>query len=131
MSIRSFNKVVTIHFLQGVDAANADNIMVATMTQYAPYVAIFVVIGILAAGMSTISSILVTTSSLITVDFVQQAKPDLPEEKLQKVSHFVLLLVLAFALVLAMVGYDGIVILVNTSLAGFMQAFWPAFGVFF
>lgn len=115
----------------GVDTANADNIMVATMTQYAPYVAIFVVIGILAAGMSTISSILVTTSSLITVDFVQQAKPDLPEEKLQKVSRFVLLLVLAFALVLAMVGYDGIVILVNTSLAGFMQAFWPAFGVFF
>lgn len=115
----------------GVEAVNADSIMVTTMTQYAPYVAIFVVVGILAAGMSTISSILVTTSSLITVDFVQKAKPDMPAEKVQKVSRYAILVVLIAALILAMVGFNGIVILVNTALAGFMQAFWPVFGVFF
>lgn len=115
----------------GVGVDNADSIMVTTMTQYAPYMAILVVIGILAAGMSTVSSILVTTSSLITVDFIEKMKPDMSKEKMRKVSRYVLLVVLAAGLVLSMIDYSGIVILVNGSLGGFMQAFWPVFGVFF
>ena len=115
----------------GVEAANADSIMVTTMTQFAPYVAIFVVVGILAAGMSTISSILVTTSSLVTVDFIQQAKPDMDPKKVRDISRTLILVILAAALALSLVNVSGIVILVNTALAGFMQAIWPVFGVFF
>lgn len=115
----------------GVGVDNADSIMVTTMTQYAPYMAILVVIGILAAGMSTVSSILVTTSSLITVDFIEKIKPDMPAERMRKVSRYVLLAVLAAGLILSMIDYSGIVILVNGSLGGFMQVFWPVLGVFF
>ncbi|MCI9340463.1 MAG: sodium:solute symporter family protein [Dorea sp.] len=115
----------------GVGVDHADSIMVTTMKQYAPYMAILVVVGILAAGMSTVSSILVTTSSLITVDFIEKMKPDMSKEKMQKVSRYVLLAVLTAGLLLSMVDYSGIVILVNGSLSGFMQVFWPVFGVFF
>ena len=115
----------------GVDTANADNIMVATMTQYAPYVAILVVVGILAAGMSTISSILVCTGSLITVDFIKRAKPDMSPESVQKTSRMSIFIVMLLALILSMVNIEGIVILVNTALAGFMQAIWAVFGVFY
>ena len=115
----------------GVEAANADSIMVTTMTQYAPYVAIFVVVGILAAGMSTISSILVCASSLVTMDWYVAIKPDTDPKKVAKFSRTATLVLLACALILAMVNFQGIVLLVNTALAGFMQAFFPAFGALF
>ena len=115
----------------GVNTANADNIMVTTMTQYAPYVAILVVVGILAAGMSTISSILVCTGSLVTVDFIQRARPDMPPEKVQKTSRLSILIVMVLALILSLMDVEGIVILVNTALAGFMQAIWGVVGVFY
>ena len=115
----------------GVDTANADNIMVATMTQYAPYVAVLVVVGILAAGMSTISSILVCTGSLVTVDFIQRAKPNMSPESVRKTSRASIFIVMLLALILSMVNVEGIVILVNTALAGFMQVIWGVFGVFY
>lgn len=115
----------------GVESANADNIMVATMTQYAPYVAIFVVVGILAAGMSTISSILVTASSLITMDWYAASRPDAEPEKVAKVSRISVLVLLVMALILAMTNFQGIVLLVNTALAGFMQVVFAAFGALF
>ena len=115
----------------GVESANADNIMVATMTQYAPYVAIFVVVGILAAGMSTISSILVCASSLVTMDWVVPAKPNMTQEQQQKFIRIITGVILVLAMLLAMSKFQGIVLLVNTALAGFMQTIWPAFGCFF
>lgn len=115
----------------GVEATNADSIMVTTMTQYAPYVAIFVVVGILAAGMSTISSILVCASSLVTMDWYVPARPNASPEKVAKVSRLSTLVLLVLALILAMTNFQGIVLLVNTALAGFMQAVFPAFGALF
>lgn len=115
----------------GVETTNADNIMVTTMTQYAPYFAIFVVVGILAAGMSTISSILVCASSLVTMDWVLPIKSDIEDSKRQKMIRWITILILVLATILAMSQFQGIVILVNTALAGFMQALWGAFGCFF
>ena len=119
----------------GVATENADNIMVATMTQYAPYWAIFVVVGILAAGMSTISSILVTASSLVTCDFyipaMKRRGKEATNDQIVKVGHISTIAIAVCALILAMIRYQGIVLLVNTALAGFMQALTPAFGTLF
>ena len=115
----------------GVESANADNIMVATMTQFAPYWAVFVVVGILAAGMSTISSILVCASSLVTMDWYVASKPDADPAKVAKFSRGSVIVLLIAALILAMSKFQGIVLLVNTALAGFMQAVFPALGALF
>lgn len=112
------------------DIANPDNILVATMSKYAPIWGIFVVIGIMSAGMSTISSILVSASSLISVDIIKQIKPNLNTKELRDIGKYNIIIILLIAVVLSMVDIKGIVVLVNTALAGFAQIAIPVFGVF-
>jgi len=117
-------------FALGVETANADNILVATMNDYAPIWGIFVVTGILAAGMSTISSIVVASSSIISIDFIKTANPDISTTKLRDIARWCVLGMLFISVMASLVGTSGIVVLINTALAGFTQAFWPIFGIF-
>ena len=114
----------------GIETANADNIMVVAMNKYAPYWAIFVVIGILCAGMSTVSSILVSATSIVSVDYGRSIKKDISDESIRKISKIAILGMLVLAVILSIVGYSSIAILINTALAGFAQSFWAIFGMF-
>jgi SSS family solute:Na+ symporter len=109
---------------------NPDNILVATMAKYYPIWGIFVVIGIMAAGMSTISSILVSASSIISVDLVKQYKPDMTTVQLRNLGRYIVLILLAVAVAFSMVKIQAILILVNVALAGFAQLVFPVIGVF-
>ena len=113
------------------DIANSDNIMVATLYKYSPIWSIFAVIGILAAGMSTISSILVTASSIIAVDVVKPFKPDMDSHALRNLGRYIVLALLLVAVVLSLMQVKGLVWLVFMSLSGFAQLFFPALGVFY
>ena len=113
----------------GVETVNADNILVVTLTQFAPMFGVVAVIGIVAAGMSTFSSIAISVSSIITMDLFRTLKPELSDEKLRKIARIVVLSLVVVSVSAAIVGTDGIVVLINTAMAGFAQAFWPIFGL--
>ncbi|GHV45030.1 sodium:proline symporter [Synergistales bacterium] len=117
-------------FALGVETANADNILVTAMNSYAPVWGIFVVTGILAAGMSTISSITVAASSILSVDFIKAAVPDISSDKLNVWARWCVLGMMVMSVAASLLGTSGIVLLINTALAGFTQAFWPVFGIF-
>jgi len=113
----------------GVAVENADSILVVTLTEFAPMFGVVAVIGIVAAGMSTFSSIAISVSSLITMDLVRILKPNLEDQKLRTIARIVVLCLVVVSVTAAIVGTDGIVVLINTAMAGFAQAFWPIFGV--
>jgi SSS family solute:Na+ symporter len=113
------------------ELANPDNVLVATMTKYNPYWGVLVVIGILAAGMSTISSILVTASSIISVDLIKQHKKDMSTKQLSVTGQRIVLLILLIAVCMSLMQIKGIIFLVFMALSGFAQFFFPAFGVLF
>ena len=110
--------------------ANADNVLVATMAKYSPLWGILVVIGVMSAGMSTISSIMVSASSIISVDIVKQFKPDMDTKTLRNSGRGVVLLILLFSLIFSLIKIQGIIILVNMALAGFAQIVFHVIGVF-
>lgn len=113
----------------GVETANADNIIVVAMAEFAPIFGVVGVLGIVAAGMSTFSSIAISVSSIITMDLVRVAKPDMEDKKLRMIARLVVLSLVVVSVTAAVIGTDGIVVLINTAMAGFAQAFWPIFGV--
>ena len=114
----------------GVDVANADNILVTVMSTYSPLFCILVVIGILAAGMSTISSLLVTSTSIISIDIVKTLKKDVSDKTLRNIGRYTTIAMLVIAVFYSQMSIPGIATLMNMSMAGFSQAFWPSLGLF-
>lgn len=110
--------------------ANPENGLVTFMAQYAPFWGIFVTLGILAAGMSTISSILVSCSSIVAVDICKLAKPDATQEKVRKWGGNAVLVMLVIGVVLSFLTIRTIEILINLTLAGFTQILIPVLGIF-
>jgi len=108
---------------------NADNILVETMAKYAPIMGILVVIGILAAGMSTISSITVSASSIATIDFFHRKKSR-SDIQLRNIGRITILALMAIAIIMSLLKVQGIVLLINTALAGFAQTIFAVIGVF-
>lgn len=115
----------------GLELANSDNIVVALTTQYAPLWSIIVVIGVLAAGMSTISSVLVSSTSMISVDFVKKFNPNVSDRGLRNVGRYSILVVVAIAILSGFVTIPGVAILNNISASGFLVASIPIIGMFF
>jgi len=111
------------------EIANADSILVATMAKYAPVMGIFIVLGIMAAGMSTISSIVVSASSLVTIDFFGH-KAGVSDKHLRNTGRITIVVLMVIAIVLSLLKVQGIVLLVNTALAGFCQTVFAVLGVF-
>lgn len=114
----------------GVDVANADNILVTVMSTYSPLFCILVVIGILAAGMSTISSLLVTSTSIISIDIVKTLKKNIDDKTLRNIGRFTTVAMLVLSVLYSRMSIPGIATLMNMSMAGFSQAFWPSLGLF-
>lgn len=113
------------------EIANSDNILIETMAQYAPLWGIFIVVGIVAAGMSTISSIVVCASSLFTMDFyVKDKEAAYDEKKVTDVGRITIVVLMVTAIILSLMDIKGIVLLVNTALGGFCQYFFAVVGVF-
>lgn len=112
------------------EIANSDSILVATMAKYAPAMGIFVVIGIMAAGMSTISSIVVSASSLVSIDFYKRLKKNVTDEEVHNSGKIGIITLMVISIVLSMMKIQGIVLLVNTALAGFCQIVFAVIGVF-
>ena len=113
-----------------VQPENADSIIVSVLSQYAPMWGIFIVVGIIACAMSTISSISVTVSSLVTVDIIKTFKPNLDTTQLRNIARWCVLSLIVVSMIAAFMGTTGIVVLINTAMAGFAQMFWPVFGIF-
>jgi SSS family solute:Na+ symporter len=114
-----------------IDVANADNLFVTAMNRLQPYWAILCLIGILAAGMSSLSSVLVSCSSILSVDFIQRIKPDIDTKTLRTIARGIVVGMLVLAIMLAMIQIRAIVFVMNLSASGFCQTFWPTLGVFF
>ncbi|GHS97332.1 sodium:solute symporter [Synergistales bacterium] len=114
-----------------IDVANADNLFVTAMNLLRPYWAILCLVGILAAGMSSLSSILVSCASILSVDFIQRIKPNMEAKTLRNLARGIVVGMVFMAIVLAMMEIRAIVFIMNLSASGFCQTFWPTLGVFF
>lgn len=112
------------------EMTNPENGLVEFMSQYAPAWGIFVTIGILAAGMSTISSILVTCSSIVAVDIGGMVAPGADPEKVRNWGRYAVLGMLVIGVVLSFMTINTIEILINLTLAGFTQILIPVLGIF-
>lgn len=112
------------------EMANPENGLVAFMAQYAPAWGIFVTIGILAAGMSTISSILVTCSSIVAVDLGGLIAPGADVVKIRNWGRYSVLGMLVVGVGLSFMTINTIEILINLTLAGFTQILVPVLGIF-
>lgn len=112
------------------EMANPENGLVAFMAQYAPAWGIFVTIGILAAGMSTISSILVTCSSIVAVDLGGLIAPGADVVKIRNWGRYSVLGMLVVGVGLSFMTINTIEILINLTLAGFTQILIPVLGIF-
>lgn len=115
----------------GVDMANSDSIIVTMCAQYAPLWTIVVVIGILAAGMSTISSILVSSTSMISVDIVKQLRPDIDSRGLRNIGRISIVVVMLIAIVSGFITIPGVAMLTNISASGFLLCSVPVLGMYF
>lgn len=109
---------------------NPENGLVEFMSQYAPFWGIFVTIGILAAGMSTISSILVTCSSIVAVDIGEMIAPNVDSKKVRNWGRYAVLAILIIGVILSFMTINTIEILINLTLAGFTQILIPVLGIF-
>lgn len=109
---------------------NPENGLVTFMAEYAPGWAIFVSLGILAAGMSTISSILVTCSSILAVDIGETIRPDAADDKVRQWGRMLVLAILLIGVVMSFMTIQTIEILINLTLAGFAQMIIPVLGIF-
>ena len=112
------------------EMANPENGLVAFMAEYAPVWGIFVTLGILAAGMSTISSILVTCSSILAIDIGETVKPDASDAKVRQWGRIFVLIILAIGVIMSFMTIQTIEILINLTLAGFAQMIVPVLGIF-
>ncbi|GEM_PF-1774313 len=109
---------------------NPENGLVLFMAEHSPFWGIMVTLGILAAGMSTISSILVTVSSIVAIDFIGLVKPDATSHETRNYGRIGVLVILAFAVGLSFINLNTIMILINLTLAGFTQILIPVLGIF-
>lgn len=85
---------------------NAGENVLSIMTEnFLPYIVVAIYVAVvLSAIMSTIDSLLVIASSAITRDFYQKVfNPEIPDEKLAKMSRVVTLIMAILALVIALV----------------------------
>lgn len=107
-----------------------DQVLTTVVNSIAPFWGIFVTLAVLAAGMSTVSSNLISASSIVSVDFVQNMVRK-PSDKLVKVTGKVavaVLTVISFAF--ALKSTQGIVQLLNIAFAGYAMVYIPLFGIF-
>ncbi len=116
--------------ISGLDASNAEKILTLYAAEYAPYWGILVTIGILAAGMSTTSSIMVSASSILTMDVVKLAKPGMDDAATKKCGKIGIILINFIAFLLALRGSTSVIFLVNIAVGGFIQISVPVLGVF-
>lgn len=111
--------------------SNTDSVIVSVLTQYVPAMSIFVVIAIIAAAMSTVSSILVTCSSMLAMDVFKTFKPDADTVKCRNAGRWFVLALIVVCMVMSFSNSSGIALLVNTSYAGYAQMLIPAFCIFY
>lgn len=116
--------------ISGLEASNAEKILTLFASEYAPYWGIFVTIGILAAGMSTTSSIMVSASSILAVDVVKLVRPGMNDEDTMKVGKMGIILINVIAFLLALRGSSSVIFLVNIAVGGFIQIAVPVMGIF-
>ena len=112
------------------EMVNPENGLVEFMAEFAPASGIFVTIGIMAAGMSTISSILVSCSSIVAVDLGEMIAPNADVVKVRNWGRYAVLAMLVIGVGLSMISLNTIEILINLTLAGFTQILIPVLGIF-
>ena len=112
------------------EMVNPENGLVEFMAEFAPAWGIFVTIGIMAAGMSTISSILVSCSSIVAVDLGEMIAPNADVVKVRNWGRYAVLAMLMIGVGLSMISLNTIEILINLTLAGFTQILIPVLGIF-
>lgn len=112
--------VLAIVIAPEIDIANSDSVIPLLLGNVMhPILASAIAAGILAAGMSTIDSMLVVTSSAYSRDVYQKVlKPDVPDEKVLNVSRITTFVVGALVLVLALLEPAGIFELVVFAWSG-------------
>lgn len=111
--------------------ANADTILMTTMAQAAPLWGVLITIGVMAAGMSTLSSQLISSSSIIAVDLIKQFKPNMSDSELRNMGRYMVLVLLVAGVVFSLVKITSIMMLTNMALAGFAQLLFPVVGALF
>ena len=112
------------------EMVNPENGLVEFMARFTPAWGIFVTIGIMAAGMSTISSILVTCSSIVAVDFGEMIAPGADPVRVRDRGRYAVLALLVIGVALSLISLNTITILINLTLAGFTQILIPVLGIF-
>ena len=96
-----------------------------------PLAAVVVMVGIMAAAVSTIDSIMLTLSSMVARDVVGALRPALSEKRQLTVGKFVLPVIALLAYLFAQLEIDLIAVLSVSASAGLLVMVPPTIGTFF
>lgn len=100
-----------------------DAIIPAMLSHLSPLLIGLVVILVLSASMSTLSSLVIASSSTLTLDFLKELfEPDMDEKKQVRIIRFLIMIFIAISVVLAVIQYRSSV----TFIAQLMGVSWGA-----
>jgi SSS family solute:Na+ symporter len=115
----------------GTKFTNQDGIFVAMMSQVSPYWAVLCLVGILAVGMSTISSMLVSCSSIYSVDFVKQLRPNMDENKRLSLARRSVIGLMVIAATLSIINPPSLIYIILVAGTGHAQVIPLTLGLFY
>lgn len=113
-----------------ISYASNDSVFLSICNYISPWWGVIVTLAILAAGMSTVSSNLISCSSVVTVDLVGTMSKNMDDKKKLRIGKVVTAALIVVAYLFSLVNVAGIVTLLNISFAGYAMSIIPIFGMF-
>ncbi len=110
--------------------ANNDSVLITIINNLSPFWGVLVTIAIMAAGMSTVSSNLISASSIVTVDFSNKFMKNASDTDKLRVGKIATLGLVLVSYIASLTNVPGIVILLNLAFAGYAMTYILMFGMF-
>jgi len=116
---------------QGYDIGNPSTIFQNVLTAIStPWWVVIVIIGILAAGLSTVAGNMNGASLIVTYDFVRILKKDISDEKLKNYGRIFILSLMFIVYIASIYSSDAVTALVQLSTAFYSMALYPIVTIF-
>ena len=115
----------------GLSSGEAENLLILTFAKISPVFNVVIMIGIMAAGMSTLSSILLSSSATIAMDLIKPFKPNMDDTKIRNWGRRLVFILLIFAIVTSLLRINSLLVLVNLACGGFVQIVPAMVGIFY
>lgn len=119
------------HAFPNVDVGNADAVFQDLLSAIStPYWAVIVVIGVLAAGMSTVAGNMNGAALVVSYDFVRNMHKGTPDHTLRNVGRVSSLVIMGLVYLFSLYTFDAVTALVQLSTAFYAVALFPVLTIF-